>query len=78
MPFEIVDEKGPLLWAPPILFAEAVEIDRERGDEIEFSTEVGQRLERPDSPDAALDAEETEKLGEERELVDVQTEAGMP
>ena len=40
--------------------------------------EIGQRLERPDRPKPPLDAKELEQPREERELVDIQTEAGVP
>src|SRR5207302_3809622 len=62
---------------PPIAFAVAVEIDRERCDQIKLSAEIRQRLVRPNRPDPALDLEEIEQLGEERELVDVDAQTGV-
>jgi len=75
---EVVKEIFPFRRAPPpLLFADTVKIDRESGDQIEFATEVGQRLEGSDWPDPALDMKELQQLGEERELIDVETEAGV-
>src|SRR5207248_6743895 len=78
MATHIIEKKGPLRRAPPpIAFAVAVEIDRERGDQIKLSAEIRQRLVRPNRPDPAIDLEESEQLGEERELVDIQSQAGV-
>lgn len=79
MALEVVEKEGPLGWfPPPILFADAIEIDRERRDQIELPAQIGKRLVRLNSPNAALDLKEIEQLGEERKLIDVQTEAGVP
>src|SRR6478672_11128512 len=79
MAFQVVEEEGPFFGTPPpVLFADAVEIDRERGDEIELSPEIRQRLERLDRPHAALDLKQIQQLPEERKLIDVQPEALMP
>ena len=79
MALEVVEKEGPLGRSPPpIALTFAVEIDRERGDQIELSAEIGKWLERLDRPNAALDPEKIEQLGEERELIDVQAEAGVP
>ena len=79
MVLQIVEKKRPLFRAPPLLAAAfAVEIDRERGDQIELPPEIGQRFVRPNRPHLSLDVEEIEQLGEERKLVDVQTQTGVP
>ena len=54
-----------------------IKIDRERGDPVELFTEIGQRLERFDSPNNAPNIEKIKKLGEQRKLVHVQAKNGM-
>ena len=78
MAAHIIEKKGPFGRAPPpIAFAVPVEIDRERRDQIKLSAEIRQRLVRPNRPDPALDLEEIEQLGEERKLVDIQSQTGV-
>ena len=68
-------KKVPLRRSPPpISFALAIEIDRKRGDQIELSTEIGQRLVGPDRPDPPFDLEQIEQLREEGKLVDIQAQ----
>ena len=72
MAFYVVEKKRPLIRPPPpILFTDSVEIDGERCDQVKLPAEIRQRLERLDRPDASLDPEKIDKLGEERELVDI-------
>ena len=61
MTFQVVEEKSPLFRPPPpILFTDPVEIDRERGDEIELPAEIGQRLKGADGPNPSLDVKQIE------------------
>lgn len=76
MALEIVQKKSPLLRAPPpFAFAFAIEIDRERGDQIELASERGQRFVAPDRPDAPFDLKEIEQLRKKREHVDIETKS---
>src|SRR5688500_12753882 len=79
MALQVIQKKGPLRWSPPpIALAFAIEIDGERGDQVELPAEIRQRLERPDRPQPALYLKEHEQPREERELINIQTEASVP
>src|SRR5205085_7438797 len=78
VPLQLVKKERPFLRPPPpILFADPVKIDREGRHEVELPTEVRQRFERTDRPDAALDTKQIEQLGKQRERIDVQAETGV-
>src|SRR5438105_1945832 len=78
MAAHVIEKKSPLgRTPPPIAFAVAVEIDRERRDQIKLSAEIRQRFVRPNRPDPSLDLEEIEQLGEERKFVDIQPQTGV-
>jgi hypothetical protein len=56
MSLQIAQKKIPLDWPPESLCRIVkIKIDGERGDPIEFLIEIGQRLERFDPPNDALD-----------------------
>src|ERR1051325_8582867 len=78
MPLQIFKEKRPFGWSPPpIALTIAVEIDRKGGDEIEFSSQVRQRLKGVDGPEPSLDVEKVSELREERKYVDIDPQRGM-
>jgi hypothetical protein len=78
MTLEVIQKEGPL-WRtpPPITPALAIEIDRKRGDQIKLPFEIGERLERSDGPQPALDSEELQQSREEWEFIDIQTEPSV-
>ena len=79
MSLEVVQKKSPFRWPPPpVALAFAVEVDRKRGDQIELSTEIWQRLEGANRPDPSLDSKEIEQLREERIYVDIQAQTRVP
>src|SRR5437588_843997 len=68
---EVVEEKRPLFRAPPpLLFTDPIEVDRERRNQVEFSAQIGQRLERDRmnyplrSPPRALISQRLAELGD--------------
>src|SRR6266404_5341124 len=78
MSIQIVQEKFPFVGHPAAgLIGVSVECGGERGDEIEFASEVRQRLERANSPAYALDAEQLDQLVRQRIIRDVDAEPAM-
>lgn len=79
MTIQVVQEKRPFGRSPPpILLAHPIEIDRERGDQIELPSEIRKWFEGSNRPNAALDTEKIEQLRKEREFVNIEAEATMP
>jgi hypothetical protein len=54
-----------------------VEANHERGDEIEFLAEVGQRTESVNSLDYAMDTQESRNFAEHGQAVHIKTKSGM-
>lgn len=75
---DVVEEKIPLRHSPKIGTSVAVEANHKGGDEIEFSSQVGEGTKSLDSLDHATNAEERGDFCEHRYPVQIQTKSGVP
>ena len=74
---EVVQEKIPFARTPERFVGVAIESGREPGDPVELAAEIGQRFESFDLPGFSFDLEKIDKVAEEREAVDVESEAAV-
>src|ERR1700736_134511 len=76
MSIQVVQEKFPFVRIPTtrLVFA-AIKRSRKTGYQIELAAEIRQRLECPDSPGHALQAEELNQLVGKREISHIEAKA---
>ena len=78
MTLQIGDKEIPFSGPPtPREFAAAVESGRERSNEIEFASQIGQRLQHLDPVNNALDPEEFDQVIEDRHSWNIEPETAM-
>jgi len=74
---EIVQKEFPLLDSPKSGHLVIVEANHERGNDIEFLTEVWKRTKRLDSLNDAADIEEVRDFPEHWQAIHVEANSGM-
>jgi hypothetical protein len=78
MSIQVVQEKFPFVDRPAArLVAIAIKRGRKRSNEVELAPEIGQRLERADSPGKPIDSEERDQFIGKRMVTDIEADAGM-
>src|SRR5947207_15529044 len=77
MPCEVVEKEFPFLHLPKTRHFMFVEADHESSDEIEFSSELGERPKRFNSLDYAMDTEKSRNFAEHGQPVYIETKSGM-
>jgi hypothetical protein len=74
---KIVEKEFPLWHLPKTRHFMFVEADHESSNEVEFSSEVGERPKSFNSLDYTMDAEESRNFAEHGQLVYIKTKSGM-
>jgi len=74
---EIVEKEFPLWHLPQARHLVIVEANHERGNEVEFSSEIGEGTESFDTLDHAAHAEQPRDFPEHGQPIDVQAYSGM-
>jgi len=74
---EIIEKKIPLRHAPKSRHLVVVEANHERGNDIEFLTEVWERTKRFDSLNNAADIEQTRDFPEHWQAIHIEPNSGM-
>src|SRR5438874_12933438 len=74
---EIVEKKFPLLHAPKSGHLVVVKTNHERGNDIEFFTELWERTKRLDLLNDAADTEQARNFPEHCHTIDVEANSGM-
>ena len=77
MPCEVVEKEFPFLHLPKTRHFMFVKADHESSDEIEFSSELGERPKRFNSLDYAMDTEKSRNFAEHGQPVYIETKSGM-
>src|SRR5437867_12014910 len=74
---EIIEKKIPLRHAPKSGHLVVIEANHERGNDIEFFTELWERTKRLDLLNDTADTEQSCDFPEHRQTIHVQTNSGM-
>jgi len=75
---DVIEKKIPLGHSPKIGPSVAVEANHKGGDEIEFSSQVSERMKSSDSLDHAMHTEERRDFCEHGDAVQIETKSAMP
>src|SRR5437660_10267784 len=74
MPGQVVEKEFPFRHTPKMRLFVIVKTNHERGDEVEFFSQIGQRDERPHAPDHATHAQHPRAVAEHGKSIEIEAD----